>query len=202
MKKSLLSLMLFASSYVGAQTFTFTITTQGIQEWTVPTTGLYLIEAGGASGGNSTWSTLMAGGNGAEMSGEFTLTAGQVVNVLVGQVGESAAVGGGGGGSFVAIAGAPLLVAGGGGGASSDQQGVGAVTAMDGTYDSQSIIAGGTSGNGGLACMNVNGNNGGAGGGFYTDGASPNTGGASENNGFGGLSFLNGGVGAQPGINF
>lgn len=228
MKKSLLSVMLFASLYAGAQTFTFTtagvsgqngptqvdvnaaytgtpldgnvtITTQGIQEWTVPTTGNYSIQAIGASGGNSTWSGTVLGGNGADMTGEFTLTAGQVISVMVGQMGETDAVGGGGGGTFVATAGTPLIVAGGGGGASSDQPGQGAVTTTDGTADTQSTSLGGTNGNGGSACMNVNGNNGGAGGGFNTNGASPNSGGGSENNGYGGLSFLNGGIGGEPG---
>ncbi|NRA10423.1 MAG: T9SS type A sorting domain-containing protein [Crocinitomicaceae bacterium] len=59
------------------------------------------------------------------------------------------------------------------------------------------VIAGGIAGNGGGACFTSD-NNGGAGGGFLTDGGSPNTGG-SNNNGFGGLSFLNGGIGGAPG---
>lgn len=63
--------------------------------------------------------------------------------------------------------------------------------------DSQNLIAGGSLGNGGNACIGSD-NNGGGGGGFLTDGITPNTGGI-NNNGFGGLSFLNGGVVGQPG---
>lgn len=59
-----------------------TINTQGIQEWTVPFTGNYQIQAVGASGGNSTSSTLRIGGNGSDITGDFFLTAGQVVQIL------------------------------------------------------------------------------------------------------------------------
>jgi len=176
-----------------------TVSGQGIQEWVVPFTGNYQIQAAGASGGNSTWSSVVLGGNGSDMTGEFNLTAGQVVRILVGQAGETDAVGGGGGASFVSILGVPQIVGGAGGGASSDQAGVSSVATQDGTMDGLNLFAGGTSGNGGTACMSANGNNGGAGGGFLTDGASPNSGGGSETNGYGGFSFLNGGDGGEPG---
>ena len=176
-----------------------TISGQGIQEWVVPFTGTYEIQAVGASGGNSTWSGTVLGGLGSDMTGEFSLTAGQVVRILVGQAGETDAVGGGGGASFVSIAGVPQIIGGGGGGASSDQAGVSSVTTQDGTMDGLNLFAGGIAGSGGTACMNFNGNNGGAGGGFSTNGASPNLGGGSESNGYGGLSFLNGGDGGEPG---
>ncbi|MBD3636183.1 MAG: T9SS type A sorting domain-containing protein [Crocinitomicaceae bacterium] len=174
-----------------------TVTTQGIQEWTVPANGVYQIQAVGASGGNSNWSGTVFGGSGADLQGEFNLTAGQVLLIAVGQQGETDAIGGGGGGTYVVTGTTPLIVAGGGGGASSDNPGLSAVSGNDGTTDTYAIIAGGTGGNGGNACM-TNQNNGGGGGGFYTDGATPNTGGT-NNNGFGGLSFMNGCVGGQPG---
>lgn len=176
-----------------------TVNTQGIQEWTVPYSGSYTIEIAGASGGDATWSGTVPGGLGATMIGEFNLTAGDVLQILVGQQGESDASGGGGGGTFVILNGNPIIVAGGGGGASTDMAGLDAVTGNDGTMDSQNLFAGGTGGNGGNACMNTGGNNGGAGGGYQTDGASPNSGGGSETNGYGGLSFLNGGIGGEPG---
>lgn len=174
-----------------------TINTQGIQEWVVPYTGTYQIQAIGASGGNSTWGATVLGGNGSNMTGEFNLTAGQIIQILVGQTGESAAVGGGGGASYVAILNAPQIVAGGGGGASSDQAGVSSVVTNDGTYCSMNVTSGGTFGNGGDACT-VSDNNAGGGGGFFTNGVTPNTG-PGNNNGFGGFSFLNGGIGGQPG---
>jgi hypothetical protein len=173
-----------------------TITTQGIQEWVVPSTGNYQIQAVGAKGGNSSYNSRV-GGNGSDITGEFNLTAGQTLYIMVGQVGESASVGGGGGGSYVVLSGTPLIVAGGGGGASSDQNGIGAVTATDGTYCGLNISAGGIAGNGGSGCSGGP-QNGGGGGGFFTDGITLNTGGT-NNNGFGGQCFNNGGVGGQPG---
>jgi hypothetical protein len=85
----------------------------GIQYWTVPATGDYSIEVFGAQGGDD-------GGLGARMYGEFALTAGQELKILVGQEGSSgnAIHGSGGGGTFVVLADGdvPLIVAGGGGG--------------------------------------------------------------------------------------
>ena len=89
--------------------------TGGIQQFTIPTTGPYRITAIGAKGGFN-------GGSPASISGDFTLTAGTVLKVLVGQTGTTAnngsnEAGGGGGGSFVTnVANVPYLVAGGGGG--------------------------------------------------------------------------------------
>lgn len=159
------------------------------------------IRTWGASGGNSTWSTLRNGGQGAFMSGTFDVNPGQVLHLLVGQAGESTAVGGGGGGSFVvdSVTQMPLIIAGGGGGASSDMNGVDAVVTQDGTMDSGNLIAGGISGNGGQVCTTLDNNNGGAGAGFYTNGADANSNTVSSNGGFGGQSFLNGGIGGAPG---
>jgi hypothetical protein len=91
-----------------------TVTTQGIQEWTVPATGTYSITAVGARGGGSS-----AYGKGAKIYGEFNLTQGQVIKILVGQMGSGTYNGGGGGGSFAWLASSatePLIAAGGGGG--------------------------------------------------------------------------------------
>ena len=80
-----------------------TINTQGIQEWTVPATGTYTIEVWGAQGGNSTYSSGYTGGQGARMKGDFTLSAGDVLKILVGQQGSTSTqkAGGGGGGTYV-----------------------------------------------------------------------------------------------------
>ncbi len=92
----------------------------GIQTWTVPTNGLYRISTYGAQGGGSTGgaNTGSLGGLGAVMIGDFNLTAGQVLKILVGQEGGSAPYGGGGGGGSYVVSNTnnPMIIAGGGGG--------------------------------------------------------------------------------------
>lgn len=176
----------------------------GIQHWTVPQTGNYVIEAWGASGGNGTNSTFprkwRRGGLGARIKGVFFLNRGQSLKILVGQEGRtnldySPNPGSGGGASFVTFPdNTPLVVAGGGGGGSSPANGwldgEGGQTTRDGSS------SGGTGGNGGtlkkdysnpvMIC--------GAGGGLKTAGQStafPMT--------SGGDSFINGGKGGING---
>ncbi len=130
----------------------------GIQEWTVPYSGTYTIEVAGAEGGRGGG---RPGGRGAMMKGDFSLSSGEVIRILVGQkpqdrpgVGVNDA-GAGGGGSFVTREdNTPLIVAGGGGGGGGAQDGVHATTARNGTN------SGGISGLGGI-------NGGGGGGGQY-----------------------------------
>jgi hypothetical protein len=101
----------YASTTLAGQV---TINTVGIQEWTVPATGAYSITAVGARGGGSSNT-----GKGAKIYGEFNLTQGQVIKILVGQMGSGTYNGGGGGGSFAWLASSatePLIAAGGGGG--------------------------------------------------------------------------------------
>jgi hypothetical protein len=172
----------------------------GIQHWTVPTSGTYRIEAWGAEGGNEDYNI---GGSGARMSGYFMLTSGQTIKIIVGQMGINGYNkntywgsttnndgGGGGGGSFVvSIENIPYIVAGGGGGRVGAYGGStyhGNITTEGGdTYEN----GGGNDGNGG--------NNGildgeaSGGGGFYSNGQNSNNGCCST----GGLSFLNGGIG-------
>ena len=94
------------------------ILSKGIQIWTVPVTGSYVIEAAGASGGNG----AKLGGLGAKITGTFQLNQGTKLKILVSQVGTTGTAsrfrsGGGGGGSFVTLLDdTPLIVAGGGGG--------------------------------------------------------------------------------------
>ena len=104
----------------------------GIQMWTVPNTGRYVIEAFGASGGNGKCDTCKGwklGGLGAKILGWFTLKRGQKLKILVGQKGKITdgfpnIVGGGGGGTFVTLMdNSPLIIAGGGGGAGSSTDG-------------------------------------------------------------------------------
>ena len=96
-----------------------TINTQGIQEWTVPTGGLYKFTVYGAQGAGTNTYT---GGKGAKIYGEITLNANDVLLIVVGQqgLGSSSGATGGGGGTYVAKKVAngnhiPLIIAGGGG---------------------------------------------------------------------------------------
>jgi hypothetical protein len=90
---------------------------------TVASTGVYDILAYGAQGGAG--SAVSLGGYGAEIGGDFNLTAGDVLEIIVGGQGGSGIFGasnyGGGGGGFSAVidqtTGADLVIAGGGGGA-------------------------------------------------------------------------------------
>ncbi|HRI10953.1 MAG TPA: DUF4215 domain-containing protein, partial [Nannocystaceae bacterium] len=87
----------------------------GIQSWTVPFTATYRIELWGAEGGKHNFGV---GGRGAHVRGDFNLTKGDVLKILVGQKGKdgTSCDVGAGGGTFVARAdNTPLIVAGGGG---------------------------------------------------------------------------------------
>lgn len=87
--------------------------TSGIQKWIVPKTGRYLISATGAAGGKGggvLTNTACLGGFGAIISGEFNLTAGDELYMLVGNKGTDnmqtsgdVTTGAGGGMSVVAI---------------------------------------------------------------------------------------------------
>ncbi len=175
----------------------------GIQIWTVPSSGLYSIEAYGAQGGGAN------GGFGAKVSGEFLLSGGDILHIVVGQQGltdpASATGVGGGGGSFVvkspAIAvGDILVIAGGGGGAAStihpDRDASATNNGNNGLVAagvSNPDGAGGTGGNGGN--KSVSGcslDRGAGGGGFLTDGGSICQSAGAAN---GGSSFLNGAQG-------
>ena len=60
----------------------------GIQQWTVPYTGDYRIEAIGAAGGyDKGINSSQYRGRGARMIGTFRLNKGEVIQVLVGQEG-------------------------------------------------------------------------------------------------------------------
>lgn len=140
------------------------MTTNGIQQWTVPATGEYEIEVAGAQGGNHLYtSDSEDGGLGAVMTGTFSFVEGQVLYILVGQQGINSAEGssfsydnaapGGGGGSFIwdptddAL---PLIAAGGGGGGTSPggYTGRNANATEDGN-NAETLTNNGTGGNGG-----------------------------------------------------
>jgi len=160
------------------------VNTQGYQEWTVPATGTYTIEAYGASGGGISIGTP---GQGAVMIGDFSLTSGQVLKILVGQEGGMYGnSSGGGGGSFVTdLANNPYIVAGAGSGVCNSEIGEpGLTTTTGGGYNP------GSAGNGGDCGGAGSGSGSGAGGGLLTTGSSCTYGG-------GGLAYVAGGTGGN-----
>lgn len=167
------------------------VVNNGYQQWTVPVTGTYSIEVGGASPPPQTHTTpYNYFGLGAIMRAEFTLTAGTVLQVLVGQRPPQSNFNGGGGGTFVAVGNSyttatPLIIAGGGGSHRCgfdwpNYQNI--LNASTSNSGKTSYVAGGTNGNGG-AC---NSTGGASGAGFSGNGCGEGT---------PPLSFQNGGTG-------
>jgi hypothetical protein len=123
----------------------------GIQQWTVPVSGVYRIRAAGAAGGSTDHGH---GGDGVTLSADYNLEKGDVIKILVGQQGQySSNMAGGGGGTFAWVAGdveEPLIAAGGGGGASYEMpQGVNASYSTNGTNNRNETAMGGANGHGG-----------------------------------------------------
>lgn len=176
--------------------------TGGIQFWTVPTTGSYQIEGYGGQGYGP------FGGRGAHISGEFNLTAGTTLKILVGQQGAPYLdfpqttynnQFGGGGGSFITFTdNTPLVVAGGGGGSHA----TGFLAGADGQISESgaagslgsTIGAGGTAGSGGLQATSADG-----GGGLLGNGTGTAAGQAFVNGGLGGGQQGIGGFGGGGG---
>jgi hypothetical protein len=165
-------------------------TTAGIQSWTVPSNGLYKIDAYGAEGGFSAGN--VQGGLGANITGTLNLTAGQVLLILVGQQGGTSNHGGGG--TFITDnLNNPIIIAGGGGGGCGaggvdnvSKNGQITTSASNGAGAGAGI--GGTAGNGGgIGASFASG----AGGGLLTNGTNGWAAGT------GGGSFISGGLGAS-----
>jgi PEP-CTERM motif len=197
-------LALAASEPVARATlFDFTYT-GNLVTFTVPTTDTYQILAFGAQGGNGAFASFVGvGGRGAEIGGDFSLTAGEILEIAVGGVGSDITGFGGGGGSFVVGPGnTPLVIAGGGGGGGAvvggpALPGGGGLTGPDGGAGVifNGVPNGGTGGNGGGDGIFSRG--GGGGGGFLSAGGSsaftgggggafPDLAGGSIGGGFGG----------------
>jgi len=165
----------------------------GIQHWTVPESGIYTIEVLGAAGGDGGHGN---GGHGAKMKGQFMLTAGETLQILVGQQGNVAGNynGGGGGGTFVAMGNIyttaiPIIIAGGGGGGGTpyNHDGVTSESGQSAHTNNGPDSQGGVDGNGGEGGTNQGS---GGGGGFYSDAW-----GATYDSAYGGAGFQNGGTG-------
>ena len=175
----------------------FDMTTTGIQEWTVPSTKTYTIDAYGATGGYTyllSTSTISYGGRGARIKGDFSLTEGDIIKILVGQRGrnnprDSRGSGGGGGTFIYNSTTSTLLIAAGGGG------GGGQYTRV-GNSDANPTS---TSGNAGLrSSAGVGGTNGNGGGGVYSGGGAGWIGNGTDTSyGKGGKTFNNGGQGGS-----
>ncbi len=182
-----------------------TSSTQGIQEWTVPSTGTYTITAAGAKGGDA---NNAIGGSGRSITITTTLTQGHVIKILVGQQGgnlnfTTGWAGGGGGGTFLynQTTNQLILVAGGGGGAAQGsptypytQNGVDA-SSYNNTSGSNGTMSGGS------WCQGGNGGSNGSGGGGIggSGGAGWLSNGVAGYYGMPGIMFSSGGLG---GVNF
>lgn len=157
---------------------------RGVQQFVVPSTGLWRIWAYGAAGGNSDTSpnTVRRSGAGALVQASFNLSAGDVLNIVVGQSGHNApsrvsinAAGAGGGGTFVWMDGtdSPMLISGGGGGDRLDSFDP-TSTVGQARMRGANGVGGGSGGFFGLGGDNSN-SNAGAGGGWLTDGSCSDT---------------------------
>ena len=190
------------SGYAGTSLDGKVTLSNGIQIWSVPVTGRYIIEAFGASGANGTASyqpEWRIGGLGAKMEGTFTLAKGTKLKILVGQEGHRFAdfgdrPGGGGGGTFVTLLDdTPLIIAGGGGGGGTPKKQF--EDSDPGQATENGTRCGGTEGNGGQPC---NANTGNVDSGILAGGGAGlkgNGGGRGGGAIFGSLSFINGGTG-------
>ena len=207
------------SGYAGTSLDGKVTLSHGIQIWSVPVTGRYIIEASGASGANGTdsiQSEWRIGGLGAKMEGTFALAKGAKLKILIGQEGQCTAdfgdmPGGGGGGTFVTLLDdTPLIIAGGGGGGGGGSPKEQFGDGDPGQATENGTRCGGTGGNGGQPCnadtgsvdvaipagggAGLKGNGGGGSGGLITSSLSFTKGGTggtcpASNGGFGGGSF-------------
>ena len=142
------------NEYAGTSLANQVLSNNGIQEWVVPFTGNYMIEALGAAGNDGS----QVAGYGAKMSGEFFLTEGELIQVLVGQSpSNNGYTGAGGGGTFVTRGQhstlADILIIAGGAGGTTGGYSVNAdanISTNGGT--SQTGCPGGDYGNGGEVC--------------------------------------------------
>ncbi len=174
-------------------------TASGTQNYTISSAGFYILRADGAAGGGE-FSSGNAGGAGAAVSGDIYLTAGTVLELVVGGAGATAQVGGGGGGgSFIydETTGMLLEAAGGGGGAGYGAGGgAGKAGTAGGAGTGQGHGAGGTNGAGG-AGGNYSGTFGGGGGGGYKTAGGQGDGANGQGGGGAGGGFST--SGAMPG---
>lgn len=180
--------------------------TGSIEEFVVPSDGIYRIQAFGAKAADGDFGS---GGRGASIRASFQLKKGDRLEILCGSMSTQSSKGdsGGGGGTFVSINGRlnPLIVAGGGGGTRGtpeDEDGSDASlgpNGMDGIGKVHS--AGGRDGNGGFGLLTF----GGGGGGYFSDATGDGAGSAMMDAGgrafvSGGFAYNHGGFGGGGGV--
>ena len=203
------TLVLVGTAVHAQTTVTFNATGTGmsgsVQSFVVPPGVTSLsIDASGAEGGGG------VGGLGAQIQGDFTVTPGETLSIIVGQQGQTTAqpgypfAGGGGGASFVyrnATDAFPLVSAAGGGGSAegcgaSVAGGDGSATAGPTPGAGTGSGAGGAGGNGGAGGSNTGSySTGGGGGGWLTHGQDGLT--LRNPNGKGGEAPRNGAMGGE-----
>lgn len=186
-------LALFNPAYSGQPWFTtYFSVTNGVQFWTVPSTGTYRLTVAGADGsvGNG-GSYNQSFSRGAIITMDIALNQGNVLRMIVGQVGLTRNVnpsyyeGPGGGASAVSVNGVLLVVAGGGGGqiTSNNNNQTSSQASLINTPNSFTFVDGGiqttlaSGGNGGYASWAGSSSNlyTGGGGGWLSNGEIPNT---------------------------
>jgi hypothetical protein len=177
------------SAYTAAGTWVNTFLQEGsfvgYQDWTVPVSGIYEIDARGAAGFDGSGAGGV--GRGAIVRGRLSLTKGETITIVVGQRGQApnsgTTWGGSGGGTFVVRKSNndPLLIAGGGSGESNSTIGRDGVLTQLGGSATGGGIAGTRAGFGGFA-----------GGGRSAGGGGFNGPGENADNNFGGGSFFTG----------
>ncbi|XP_078621355.1 uncharacterized protein LOC144887829 isoform X1 [Branchiostoma floridae x Branchiostoma japonicum] len=184
----------------------------GVQVFTVPATGVYLLEVAGAAAGWGKADNKTIRGRGAVVWASLQLIKGRLLKILVGQEGaenkESHGVGGGGGTFVTGIDNSPLIIAGGGGGGNRQET---RNSRCDGTGSPDGNPGyspkGGTSFTGGVkghgATEGDRDNVGGGGGGLLSRGASSKYFGGKDGayGGEGGESYIKGCVGGKPYVN-
>ncbi len=162
MKKTInFRMFLFLLGFVWASNLVAQVTTFNfsgtIASYTVPA-GVYFLEinALGGAGGDGGHTSSGVGGHGAQMVGVFEVTPGQVLNILVGGIGQqSDYVAGGGGGTFVwdNATSELLIAAGGGGGSGSTDGSLTYINGMDATITILGTNGSGMSDGAGVAGM-------------------------------------------------
>ena len=189
----------YSSATWAQNTLNLNMSSQGIQEWRVPATGNYYIDAYGSGSGTDSGGFV---GPGARIADTFALTEGEIIKIVCGQKGptNSSSASGGGGGTYVVKSpyntNLSILVIAGGGGGPEGSPGQPALTYANTTKNGQNGRnegslngdgggAGGTDGNGGGTASSSN--CGGGGGGFFSNGTFNNPMGAQ-----GGFAFVNG----------
>lgn len=181
---------------LSAQTFYFDYSGGPIQQYTIPSGVNYIsVEVVGADGGNSVGSNPVNGGRGASASGIFSVSPGDVLDLILGAAGANSTLpvlgengisyltksSGGGDASAVYFMSNPLIIAGGGGGSSGIYPGSGGTNTTNGGASGGNFwvpsVPGGTNGSGGQGGgwsseQGADAYGGGGGGGYLSPGAS------------------------------